>query len=157
MWDMYICTELSPFTNISLYLPQCNWNINPGTKARLLHSFQSMPVFTWSHRFLLLFVCSGFLLNRSFLLDYWFILLLVIWDCLMVFGWHIAIPVAFIGDKPQWFLHSFDCQKNWIKRLLWFWSHFILLLFLSLSVCELCLSIPCHFWVCSVQPTTLLF
>lgn len=45
------------------------------------------------------------------------------------------------GQTSMWFLHSSNCQGNWIKRLLWFWSRFILQPFLLLSVRALSVSV----------------
>lgn len=47
-----------------------------------------------------------------------------------------SYPYGFYrGQTTMWSLHSSNSQGNWIKRLLWFWSHFILQPLLSLSVC----------------------
>ena len=47
------------------------------------------------------------------------------------------------GQTAMWSLHSSDCQGNWIKCLLWFWSHFILQLFpFIVSMCTPRPSIP---------------
>lgn len=63
---------------------------------RLLHSSQSTLCVLGHVDF---YFCPLAAIESVFLLlDCWSILLLVFWDCL--FGWHVAIPMAFIGDKP---------------------------------------------------------
>lgn len=126
--------------------------VNLRTKADSLHSSQS-SLFVLGR-----VISASVLWVKKILFKSVFLLLacwsiLVFWDCL--FGWHIAIPIAFTGgDKPLRDLCTAPAAKQTGLNVCCDLGVILLcsLAFYCLYTHSLCLHIPCHCWGCSEHP-----